>query len=960
MRIKFTYLLLLFCGICFAQNTISGTVVDAQGNAIPGARVQISTSTSVFSYADFIGGFSLKTQDPFPITLKATMLGYSDNTIVVTEENKSGIKIQLVEEANELTEIVVSASRTAERLIESPVTIERMNAREAKNTSGATFYESIENLKEVHVNTGSLAFKSINTRGFASAANPRFMQLVDGMENTAPSLNVVIGNLVGVSDLDVESVEILPGASSALYGANAFNGIMFMNSISPFKKQGISAYVKSGVTSQEAAGTNSYYDFGIRGAYKASEKFAFKGNLTYLRASDWIANDTRNVSPIGQNLSPNQFKDELNSYGDEIFDFLAFIPAPTLTEPNRRTTIGLVSRTPYNDKDLNDNRVENFKVDASINYRPFENDVEIILQHKMGFGTTNYSASDARTRLEDFLLRQTKLELKGKNYFLRAYYTGQDSGDSYSMTRAAWNINTQSKSNASWFKDFENAFIATEFSTGSTDRAKTAEIARNYADYNILPANFFIGPGNPLLAPTGKARLDPSSKEYKDAFFNIIASDNNQTGAKFTDTSNFYHTEGNYNFKDVISFAELQLGGSYRLYNTNSRGTVFTDANDKIKVSEYGVYSQLQKKLINDRLKLTGSFRYDKSTNFQGNVSPRFSMSYSFGKNKQRNLRASFQTGFRNPTLQDQYLGINLGALAQVGSAPDNFSRFSEVLPTNKKISPVTVLGPIPANVTLSASDAYNKSFSFSSVQDYIQSIFDNATDPNKLRPVVVAQVKPEKVKSYELGYRADISSFIIDLNGYYNNYNDLITQKRVITPYYGNTNSGRTTPEFQAAVTAIANKDVRTYQVYTNSITEVNSLGIGAGVSKKLGKYDLGLSYNYAELDYDSTVDRDFLPGFNTPKSRVKFNFGNDKITERLGFNTNLRWNSEYLWQSLSGTGIIPENVVFDAQVNYSIPSLNSFIKVGGTNLFGKDYLQVLGAGQIGQQIYASWTVNP
>jgi outer membrane receptor protein involved in Fe transport len=955
MKIKITYLLLLFCGICFSQNTISGTVVDAKGDAIPGARVQIATSTSIFSYADFIGGFSFKTQDAFPITIKATMLGYSDNTIIVTEENKSNIRIQLVEEANELTEIVVSASRTAERLIESPVTIERMNAREAKNTSGATFYESIENLKEVHVNTGSLAFKSINTRGFASAANPRFMQLVDGMENTAPSLNVVIGNLVGVSDLDVESVEILPGASSALYGANAFNGIMFMNSISPFKKQGISAYVKSGVTSQEAAGTNSYYDFGIRGAYKASEKFAFKGNLTYLRASDWIANDTRNVSPIGQNLPTSQFYDALNSYGDEIFNFT---PATPFT---RNINVGLVSRTPYNDQDLNDNRVENFKVDASLNYRPFtNNDLEIILQHKMGFGTTNYSASDARTRLEDFLLRQTKLEFKGKNYFLRGYYTGQDSGDSYSMTRAAWNINTISKTNEAWFKNFDDAFVEAELSLGS-NRERSAAIARQYADFNIVPSNVLKPDGTLLPVPTGKVRLDPKSKEFKDAFYNIIASDDNQTGAKFTDTSNFYHTEGNYNFKDVISFAELQLGGSYRLYNTNSRGTVFTDEDDKIKISEYGVYSQLQKKLINDRLKLTGSMRYDKSTNFNGNVSPRFSMSYSFGKNKQRNLRASFQTGFRNPTLQDQYLGINLGALAQVGSAPDNFAKFSEVLKTNKRFQPSTALGPIPEFVTLTASDAYNNSFSYSSVQNYIQAIFDGVTNPSsKLRATSVAPVKPEKVKSYELGYRADISSFIIDLNGYYNTYNDFITQKRVITPYYGKTNAVIGTPEYSAAVTSIGNKDVRTYQVYTNSITEVNSLGVGVGVSKKLGNYDLGVSYNHAEIDYDRTVDPDFLPGFNTPKSRVKFNFGNDKITERLGFNSNIRWNSEYLWQNLAGTGLIPENVVFDAQVNYSIPSLNSFIKVGGTNLFGKDYLQVLGAGQIGQQIYASWTVNP
>ncbi len=91
----------------------------------------------------------------------------------------------------------------------------------------------------------------------------RFVQLVDGMDNASPSLNFSVGNLVGLNDLDVQSIEILPGASSALYGANAFNGIMFMKSKSPFKHEGASVYGKTGVTSAENSGTNEFYDIGI-------------------------------------------------------------------------------------------------------------------------------------------------------------------------------------------------------------------------------------------------------------------------------------------------------------------------------------------------------------------------------------------------------------------------------------------------------------------------------------------------------------------------------------------------------------------------------------------------------------------------------------------------------------------------------------------------------------------------
>ena len=142
--------------------------------------------------------------------------------------------------------------------------------KEIKNTTSADFYDGLVNLKGVDINTNSLTFKSINTRGFATFANTRFMQLVDGMDNSTPALNFPIGNLVGMIETDVQSVELLPGASSALYGANAFNGILFMRSKSPFDYEGVSVSLKRGVTSQYASGsfgnpeTNPYTDVSIR------------------------------------------------------------------------------------------------------------------------------------------------------------------------------------------------------------------------------------------------------------------------------------------------------------------------------------------------------------------------------------------------------------------------------------------------------------------------------------------------------------------------------------------------------------------------------------------------------------------------------------------------------------------------------------------------------------------------
>ena len=99
---------------------------------------------------------------------------------------------------------MVSASRTPERIMESPVTIERLDSRAIINTTSPSFYDGLENLKGVDINSNSLTFKYVNTRGFATFANERFMQLVDGMDNAAPGLNFAVGNLLGISELDVK------------------------------------------------------------------------------------------------------------------------------------------------------------------------------------------------------------------------------------------------------------------------------------------------------------------------------------------------------------------------------------------------------------------------------------------------------------------------------------------------------------------------------------------------------------------------------------------------------------------------------------------------------------------------------------------------------------------------------------------------------------------------------------
>ena len=195
-----------------AQTTISGTVNDASlGGPLPGANIKVLRK-AVGTSTDFDGKFTMKVTDTPPFTIEVSSLGYQSKNIEITKNNQV-IEVALTENATSLDEVVISASRTPERVMESPVTIERFDSRAIKNTASASYYDGLENLKGVDINSGGLTFKTVNTRGFATFGNERFVQLVDGMDNASPALNFAIGNLLGISESDVKSVEILTWCS---------------------------------------------------------------------------------------------------------------------------------------------------------------------------------------------------------------------------------------------------------------------------------------------------------------------------------------------------------------------------------------------------------------------------------------------------------------------------------------------------------------------------------------------------------------------------------------------------------------------------------------------------------------------------------------------------------------------------------------------------------------------------
>ncbi|MGB5431167.1 TonB-dependent receptor plug domain-containing protein, partial [Eudoraea sp.] len=441
-------------------------------------------------------------------------------------------------------------------------------------------------------------------------------------------------------------------------------------------------------------------------------------------------------------------------------------------------------------------------------------------------------------------------------------------------------------------------------------------------------------------------RFLPGTPEFQNAFNSVIKDPDLASGSQFKDASKYYHADGNYNFSHLTDWANIQVGGSFRQYSLNSFGTIYTDFDGPIDYSEYGIYTQIQKDLeLNQsmNLKLTGSIRYDKSEFFDGFFSPRISAGLTI--NSEHNIRASVQTGFRNPTTQDLFIGLDAGRAILIGSASENLDRYSRDFDVSGGGQD---LGQ-PATITQTGSVAYNNSYSASSVM-----AFSQTRNPADLIIANPGLVKPEQVTSFEIGYRGKIDILTLDFNTYYNKYKDFISQEVVIAPYYGTVGDG------SLSVAAIANGDIQTWSTYTNSDVDISSYGASLGLTLRiLGNFDLGGSYTFTKQDFDQEANPDFMSNFNTPEHKFKASFGNTELFDNFGFNIAYRFSDDYFWEATFGNGVVPEYHTLDAQFNYRVPSIKSTFKIGGSNILGTEYFTAFGTGFIGSIYYVSWSIN-
>ncbi|HEX8278278.1 MAG TPA: carboxypeptidase-like regulatory domain-containing protein, partial [Segetibacter sp.] len=469
---------------------ISGKVLDRENKqALQSVSVQIK-GTIAGTTTDNAGKFSIKTKNKFPLTLVFSSVGFQAQEFKVTGIN-SKLAIELVTQTMLGKEVVVTASRVAESILKSPVAIEKLDIRAIRESPAPSFYDALENVKGVQMTTSSLTFKVPNTRGFNIPNNFRFMQLVDGVDMQAATLGVPLGNAIGPTELDIASIEITPGAASALYGMNAINGMANLLTKSPFLYQGLSIYHKTGINHVDGKdhAPAVLTETAIRYAKAFNNKWAFKINGSYMQGIDWRSNtrldqnlnNLKSANPGFPQLggSNNVAFDGWNKYGDDALAGSNVVSISGLTLDGQPNQTLRVARTGYWETDLVSPKVDNLKFDAAIHYRLHEN-AELSYSYRIGKMDGVFQRGN-KIQLDNVVVQNHKLELKGNNYVVRSYVSTENTGDSYNVKPLADNLDLASGgSNSTWATKYKTTLV--KQLTNGDDLATATKIARNSAD----------------------------------------------------------------------------------------------------------------------------------------------------------------------------------------------------------------------------------------------------------------------------------------------------------------------------------------------------------------------------------------------------------------------------------------------------------------------------------------------
>ena len=917
--------------LTFAQSIeVKGFVFAAdEPSGLIGVNVVVS-GTQGGTTTEFDGTFSLELEKAnLPDTLLISYTGYADQEIVITQA-ETNLRVKMEESSLIFDVVEVKGQRIDEKRKASALTVEALDAIAIKQTASADFYDGLGALKGVDLTSASLGIKVVNTRGFNSTAPVRILQVIDGVDNAAPSINFALGNFLGAPEIDLRGVELVVGASSAFYGPNAFNGVIKMTSQDPFYTEGLSISLRGAERNIREGAIRWADSFKNKDGLK---NIAYKLYFEFLEADDWVADNFASVDSSEVDARENHYAgyDAVNRYGDEYHPLLDFrFAGSPWTVPG----ITVFYREGYQESDLLEYDTENYKVGGMFTLRTkpqLEGESpELTFAGNFAQGSTIFQGA-TRFRLEDVRFYTARLEYAKRNkFFLRAYMTHDEAGNTYNPFVTALKLNELQAQDAAaysnaytnvWIQNFgfkanEMGFPRLQFVDGQIFFDEEAQAAFYQNPENLDSLASWHQQTQNIINTSGiglNPRLIPGTQAFDDATARINSTfadgqDFDLGGSRLFTHSELYHVNGEYTFTPTF-LDKLVVGASGRYYTPDTKGTIFDDRLEQFTSWEFGAYAGIDKKLWGEKVTFSLTGRVDKNQRFDWIGTP--AASIVLKPSNKDYIRVSFSSAIRNPTVGNQFDHINLG--------------------------PATLLGNI---------GGFKDLIEIESFEDYGATL-----DPETLVFFDVAPIQPEKVRTFEMGYRSTFwDALYVDASYYYNRYDQFIGFLEGLDVAFNEL--GLPTR-------------IDAYRVTANSQEIVTTHGAAIGLNYYFGTY-YQLSGNYTWSKLITDVNDEIIPAFNTPEHKFNVSISGRDVPIRVGgmnapnfgFNINWKWVEAFIFEgSPQFTGLVPSFGLLDAQINYNFKRMNTTVKIGASNILDNKHLETVGGPFIGRLAYVRVT---
>ena len=274
------FMAVMLLGSVYSQSQVSGSVSDSDNMAgIPGVNVVIE-GTSVGTVTDFDGNFVLNSNQAPPFNLVISYVGYSAQTVSVTSSGQD-ISVSLSAGQN-LEEVVISAGRKEQKVLEAPASISVISARTIENSPNVTDpVRLLANIPGIQIQQQTANTLNVEMRAGSGVFGTSTFLVKDNRYMVTPSAGLFQSYQAGLSNLDLATVEVVRGPAGVLYGPGVTSGVVHFRTKSPIDYEGNSMSVWAGEMS--AIGTE------IRIADANSDKtFGWKINAKVSTGDDFV------------------------------------------------------------------------------------------------------------------------------------------------------------------------------------------------------------------------------------------------------------------------------------------------------------------------------------------------------------------------------------------------------------------------------------------------------------------------------------------------------------------------------------------------------------------------------------------------------------------------------------------------------------------------------------------------